>query len=464
MSVRLALAAALLLPAVLPLATAGADPVADRVAGAARVVEQGAAGLAAACRRDTPADDAQCAAVPLSPAVSEQAVAGYEQSALHRTLALQQALGDDLPLRFAPWIGTHNSFNASAQAATPSQLDANQQLSLTDQLRLDVRSLELDAHWFPSLAAHGASAPVLCHARGADEGHAGCTTERLLVDGLTEVARWLRAHPREVVLLYLEDHLEADDGYAAGARAVTAALGDLLYAPRGAACTPLPLDLSRSAVRAAGKQVVVMSSCHSGAGWNGVVFDDGERSRNEVGPAGYGEDGRSCDPRRAPTAPDAGAGGQPFDRSLVRVFEDSTALSANVDGPAEALTPARVAALTRCAVDITGFDQLLPGDGRLAALVWTWAEGQPGAGGCAVQGRSGRWSSAPCGSTRAVACRTAAGAWSVAVGRCRTGAFAVPRYGWEGVQLAAAMAAAGVTEVAVALRLQGGRWVPLDRR
>ena len=162
---RVALPVALLCLLVVPGAYAGADPVSDRVGGAQRVAEQGTAAAAAACRRSTPASDEQCAAVPSTPSVSEAALLAYEKGAVHRALAFQQALGDDLPLRFAPWIGTHNSFNSSAQDPTLSQLDANQQLSMADQLRLDVRSLELDAHWFPSAAAAGSNAAVLCHAQ-----------------------------------------------------------------------------------------------------------------------------------------------------------------------------------------------------------------------------------------------------------------------------------------------------------
>ena len=223
-----ALAVPLLRLVALPLSLAAADPVTDQVAGGQRVVEQGAADVAATCRRDL-ATDEQCAAVPLSPAVSEKAIQDYLAGPVHRDLAFQYALGDDLPLRFAPWIGTHNSFNTTAQTATLSALDANQQLSMTDQLRIDVRSLELDAHWFPSVAAGGYAA-VLCHGEGEDQAHAGCTTERLLKDGLAEIDVWLKAHPKEVVLLYLEDHLVEDEGYAAAAEAITATLGSRVYA------------------------------------------------------------------------------------------------------------------------------------------------------------------------------------------------------------------------------------------
>jgi hypothetical protein len=452
-------------PLILALALALGTPAvasADPVAGPQRIVEQAAANTAAACRRDLPATDDQCAVVPLSPPVSEQAIAAYEKSDVHRALRLQYELGNDLPFRQASWLGTHNSFNTSTREPTLSGSDANQQLSMTDQLRIDMRSLEVDAHWFPSAAAGGSYAPVACHARGEDQKHAGCTTEPLLVDALREIAAWLRANPNQVLLLYVEDHLETTDGYAQGAKALQAAFGDLLYAPGGAGCTPLPMDGTRNEVLAAGKQALVISGCHDGAGWNGSIFSGAARAKDETGAAGYGEDG-SCDAARPPAV---------YDSHLLRVFEDSTALSATVDQGRNPITPKKAAALQRCAVDITGFDQLLPDDGRLAASVWSWAPGEPAStGDCAVQTADGRWHATPCKGRHAVACRAADGTWSIGrehpleAARCPDGTtFSVPRYGYEGVELSAAMAAAQVDSVWLAYERTGSTWTAADSR
>ena len=456
---RFALLVALLAGLLLsPLASA------DPVAGPQRLVQQTAANAAATCRRDTPATDEQCAAVPLSPAVSEKALKDYESSSVHRALALQYALGNDTPFRHASWLGTHNSFNTSARELTLSGSDANQQLSMTDQLRSDIRSLEVDAHWFPSVEA-GGYAPVLCHARGEDQKHAGCTNEPLLVDGLKEIAAWLRTNPGQVVLLYVEDHLGGGDGYQAGAKALRDAFGSLLYTPADSEassglCTPLPLSGTRNDVLAAHKQVLVISGCHGGAGWNGAIFSGEARAKDETGPAGYGEDG-SCDPARQPSV---------YDDHFLRVYEDSTALSATVDQGSNPITVKKAAALQRCAVDLTGFDQLLPSDPRLGASVWSWAPSEPVAGGdCAVQSADG-WHAVGCGQHHAFACRTASG-WVVdatdapfaaAGGRCKGSQLGTPRYGYEGVQLASAMRAAGVSSVWLNLIQAGTSWVAGD--
>ena len=71
----------------------------------------------------------------------------YEQSWTHRALQLQEDLGADLPLGEFHVVSTHNSFN-TIHSPLPgvAELDPNQVYGLRDQLRMDVRHLELDTH------------------------------------------------------------------------------------------------------------------------------------------------------------------------------------------------------------------------------------------------------------------------------------------------------------------------------
>ena len=145
----------------------------------------------------------------------------YQGTWLHRAAAFQYDLGDRMPLLRTLWLGTHNSFNSVNSTPTPSHTDSNQQLSLTQQLDVDMRALELDLHFIPSLAAGGsslaagsASAVVVCHGLGPDQANFGCTDEPRFSEVLPEVAAWLNAHPDQVVLLYLEDELRNAAGYA----------------------------------------------------------------------------------------------------------------------------------------------------------------------------------------------------------------------------------------------------------
>ena len=458
---RVLVAAALALTVLAPAVALADDPL----AGAGdRFVAKAAEQAAATCRRDPVGRD-ECAAVLGTPDASEASIAAYEGSELSRTLDLQRSLGDRLPLNAGLWVGTHNSANSTSESPTLSQSDSNQQLSLTDQLRLDVRSLELDAHWWPSLQSAG-RAPVLCHAQSR---HEGCTTERLLSTGLAEIAAWLRANPGEVVLLYLEDHLDGEQGHNAAVDDLEKAFGSLLYRPGkpSQSCSILPLDLTRDQVRAAGAQVVVMTgSCRKGVGerWHGAVFS--ETSRKEARPQGYGG---------YPTC--GGFEPVPSDPLFLRYFEDSTFLNRALTPtgetePDDGLTPATVAAMTRCGVDLLGLDQLVPGDGRLEALAWSFAPGQldAPAGAVAVQRASdGRWEALSGRERLAAACRLPDGSWTVtgagprvsAAGRCGElgAAFDVPRRGLDAQLLLEAQARAGADRVWLALESAGaGRW------
>jgi hypothetical protein len=119
--------------------------------------------------------------------------------------------------------------------------------------------------------------------------------------------------------------------------------------------------------------------------------------------------------------------------------------------------------MVRCGVDLIGFDQILPGDGRLDALAWSWARDEPSrASYCAIQRGDGRWISRRCTKRQQVACRRADGVWVVTLASvphaasaaaCRQvgGAPALPRTGAENVALREAAQAAGA----------GAVWLPL---
>jgi hypothetical protein len=405
-------------------------------------------------------------------AATAQAVAAHESSWLGQALELQHRLGDALPLRDAMWVGTHNSFNTvSNTPVSVSNLDSNQHISMLDQLRLGVRSLELDVHWFPSVLAGGAKAPVVCHARPPSELNAGCTIEKLLPAELVPIGTWLRepAHRGDVVLLYIEDHIDEAAGYQAAAKAFADVIGDLIYQPpAGSACPLLPLDLRRADVLAAGKQVVVMSGCGgaNGAGaWHATVFDDNVRAE-EGNPqfSGY------------PSCSSSSVSASDYGSALVRFYEDSTFVSA-VTGlaPGQRFTAAAVRDMVRCGTNLFGLDQVDPFDPNLDAMVWSWAPGAPNpaaTGQCAVQGSAGRFLARPCDAGLLQhACLDAAGDWFVtaAVGTPDGGAaacagerpgasFAVPRNGKQQQLLSDAKAAAGVAEVWVAYRQVAGVW------
>jgi hypothetical protein len=467
-----AFATAALLGAGLP-AHASAQSDLDTACRDAEVVPGTCAGLtklaeraAAECRRAGRTPDESCT-LPMGRRVIRSEVKAHAASWLHRTLAFQYELGGAVPLRDAPWVGTHNSFNSTSEEPTLSHTDSNQQLSLTDQLRIDIRSLELDVHWLPSLRAGAQAAPVVCHGRGADQLHAGCTSERLLPDVLAEVTAWLRAHRDQVLLLYVEDNVDTAEGYDPTARALAEGLRgadgkSLIYKPpSGGACADLPLGITRDDVLAAGRQVLLVSGCGQGAAWRGLVFDWNDvevEERNH----GY-RDHPVCD-----QDPD-GDGRPDFGRDvyatkLVRYYEDSTWVSPTASNVGlastdDGLSPETTRRMSRCGVDLIGFDQILPTDGRLAALAWSWAQGEPSrSDGCALQREDGRWIARRCTKLHQAACRRADGRWIVTLARVPAAATAaacrqlsakpaVPRTGAENESLREAARASGAAGV-----------------
>lgn len=375
--------------------------------GAEKVAERGAA----ECRRAMyagQADPDSCPALPIGRRVSRAAIAEYEKSWLHKTIAFQHHLGNDVAFRDAPWLGTHNSYNDPNEQPTLSHTDSNQQLNMLDQLRIDQRSLEIDVHWLPSPRAGGRPAAVLCHGQGQ---YAGCTTERLLSERLPEITAWLDKHPKEVLLLYVQDEIYEAPGYENVIETLTSQLGKKLFKPEGGGCQTLPLDLTRLKVLKAGAQVVIVSSCGDGPSLAPVAYSWPSSVRFESRPYGFGSP-QSCDNDGKPV---------PYASHLVRFYEDSTWLSVaaqntGVTRADDGLTPETLKKMLACGVDLIGFDQILPDDGRLAAAAWSWDALEPKRGACAVIGPEGRWASDSCQPRLPVACRADNGTWSVLPG------------------------------------------------
>lgn len=147
-----------------------------------------------------------------------------------------------------------------------------------------------------------------------------------------------------------------------------------------------------------------------------------------------------------------------------------------MNGTIDPIDAPLTARMTRCGVDLIGFDFLARGAPRLAALVWSWAPGQPTArGSCSVQRSDGRWETRSCDERHRVACRDAAGHWFVPRARAtaragpRICAFArvvngVPRTGFDGQELRAAMARDGAVTAWLGQRRRAAGWTRVEKR
>jgi hypothetical protein len=155
--------------------------------------------------------------------------------------------------------------------------------------------------------------------------------------------------------------------------------------------------------------------------------------------------------------------------SFRRWYEESPWLEAMTDAT-QVLTASTTAQMVKCGANIIGFDQLQPFDGRLEAMVWSWAKDQPAAtgGDCAVQSADSRFRVADCGQRLPFACVDSSLDWHVTktVGRWQNGpkvcarefagsSFGVPPNGYRNAQLAAA---GGGQTVWLNYTRSGGTW------
>jgi hypothetical protein len=407
-------------------------------------------------------------------AISPAEITAYDHSWVHHALTLQRQLDERVPILDSQIVHTHNSFNASAYALNGAQppsyyptltnQDPNQVYSLTDQLNMDVRFVELDLHWVPSpygTAATNGYWVTLCHGDGQQAPatgtwvHVGCTDDRPAQDGFAELHSWLVAHPSEFLFVYLENQLydgsplaSAQLAHDTAALLIQQQLGSLVYRPAGTSagrCADAPWASSVATLRAHGARVVLVGNCGPGTAWPSWVFSRGPKWDESDNPTTYSSS--DCARDRA-----ARASGSNFRR----FYEDSTVLTTARQSTTQ-ITAETTATMVRCGVNIIGMDQLTTDDPRLAALVWSWAPGQPSNGGCAEQLlSSGRFASAGCTQSLPFACRTPhsgwivtsePGPWSRGADACAAeypgSVFAVPANGYDNAALASVLSGHG---------------------
>lgn len=398
------------------------------------------------------------------------AVEEFEGSWVDRALELQYELGADLPFVDAPLIGTHNSYNSRAEMGPElSPDDANQRLGIVDQLELGVRSLELDLHRLPD--SGGTPRPFICHSK---PGGGGCGAVRPLGPVLGAIGGWLRraGNDDQVLLLYLQDGLEDEETHDDAAATIERKLGELVFRPGGSGCVELPAaELSRADVRAAGKQIVVVSGCGQGEAWQSLAHSWEEH--RESRPFDF-EDFPGCGPDYERLE---------YDTRIIRYYEDSTRVGEGSGRVDDGITPDSAAAMARCGVDLLGLDRLEPFDGRLEGSVWSWSPGEPDRGRCAlmrlggVRFPFGRWVSRRCAGLEAPpACLPEEGStWIVPLRRAtparaerscarRGTTWSVPRTGYENQLLRLTMREQGIRAALLAYRRRGDVWSALDER
>jgi hypothetical protein len=424
---------------------------------------RGNLGVAGSVCRDLTGDIDECGAID-GVTVEEELVDAHERSWLARALAHQRRLDDTRPLQDELWVHTHNSYNADVYPISVFGLDRNQIYSLRDQLRMGARAIELDLHWADGPDGR---AVRVCHGEAIPSPngnfHLGCgLNDNTLTARLREVNAWLNANPNEVVMVYLENELdESEQAHTRVASALRSVFGSKLYRP-SSRCAPLPMDTSRAQIRATGARVIVTGNCGPGT-WGSVVFERGPRWKE--GGLDYGDDFPAY-----PCIAERKKDNYPL--NWIRHYGDETGLSAGA-GEGGDVTPTDARNMTRCGVNMIGFDNLVPFDRRLEQLVWSWAKGEPRRPGCAAHGRDGRFIATACDvGTHRVACFNGK-SWAItkrettpgvgAENACsieKRGRWSVPWNGYENERLTRVQNATGTKWVWLNYYSTSGVWFP----
>jgi hypothetical protein len=299
---------------------------------------------------------------------SQNDIKNYQQSWLYQALILQNTIDQYTPLVHATFIGTHNSFNAKAyQIPLLRYIDPNQIVSITDQLQMGMRTIEFDAHWY--INRHMKYDVLLCH---GFNNHLGCSPfDRPIADGLAEVRDWLLQHPNEIILLYIEKHLDGHENKLHDL--LTQYLGPLIYRPqdfklhKAGQCQALPLSLSKHGILALKKQVLIIS----------MNCADNESPLNDVIFAGHFKD-LTMDMFND-TASDS------QHQYWWRIFENRT-LYGQWSKKSKLINKRDVTDILAAGFNWLALDKISVDDPRLAQLIWSWAKGypRPGQGQCAA--------------------------------------------------------------------------------
>ncbi len=372
----------------------------------------------------------------------------YTNNWIHTAHQLQRGLDIEAPLSKSLFIGTHNSYNSAAYSEFFVYIDPNQVFSIHDQLKMDCRFIELDAHWNFSMQGppwDWKNRILLSHAKGDDLG--ATSFDRPIEEAFEEINYWLRqpANQNEIVIMYIEDYLDNHYGEAIGL--LQNFFGDIIYRPDGnGVCQGIPMYISKGDILSLGKRLVVVSEGCRNAEWNKWVFSGVGDYTGSVFKTSGNRDSR-CYPNCTEFSQ------QDYDSYMIRVYEDRTNLSA-IFNPGPPITPDVMTELVKCGVNVIGTDKLQPFDGRLANAIWSWDVNQPdnynNVEGCAHMWANGRWNDNACGVQLRYACRkpgtyewyitNTQGAWADGVNACsaETGGeyvFATPINGYDNQKL-----------------------------
>lgn len=302
----------------------------------------------------------------------------FKGSFTDRTLQAQRLLDLYAPIADNNILGTHNSYNSIAYSSFTAwytngfrYIFPQQSHTITEQLALGARFIELDVHWTLKMKSffNYRYDLLLCH--GLCSVH-----DKYLSEGLSEIATWLASAESEnqVLIILIEDHM--DGAHEQAYQLLQQYLAPWLYVSNG--CLAIPNTLTKATLLAQGKKVLVWNQspdgrCYDNSAYQQVVF-------SELG-------------------------------DISRKWEDRTAYglvyNSIQSGRLDVINAQDVRQFFKQGENIVNLDYINSHDGRLAAGIWSWDINEPNNSqneDCAVQWHNGRWNDAQCTHLYAAAC------------------------------------------------------------
>lgn len=291
----------------------------------------------------------------LSAPLFAASVSDYKNSWEYKALQLQSKIDQDAPFGKASFITTHNSYNAGVYSQNGSYIDPNQKISIYDQLEIGVRSIELDVHYTFSSTGFWPwewkffQALKLSHANGDVGTH---PNDRFFKQGLDEIKTWLEKNRDQVLLIYIEDHMEGQ--YEKAINELNQTIGSYVYKPNG--CQNLPMDLTKNKVLKAGKQVLIIGGNCKTNSWANYAYKGIFSSTESL-----------INFKPFPICMAGNKDAKYLQSKLVRIYEDSTKLSAIFGNPGPRIKVNDALEMAKAGIAAIGLDQIIPFDPRLKA-------------------------------------------------------------------------------------------------
>ncbi len=127
-------------------------------------------------------------------------IPAWRQGTEYRAMKLQRELSADMRNDQSLLLGSHNSYNSSAYG--PAYPASQHSYTLSEQLDLGLRSLDLDVHGL------GAYPNTLWLSHASCIGFGQLPGQLTLAQGLAEIRVWLNQNPDEVITINVEQHFQ----------------------------------------------------------------------------------------------------------------------------------------------------------------------------------------------------------------------------------------------------------------